>query len=226
MKLLLIEDDPSIARFTQRGLTAEGYTVDWHRDGHKVAASLAGGDYCAAVLDLGLPDSDGLDLCSDLRAAGIDTPIIMLTARTTLQDRLDGFDRGADDYLAKPFAFTELVARLAAMIRRSGARPGRIDFGTLRLDQFAREAFVGTSRLTLSRRAFEVLAVLALGGGIPIARETLLKRVWGSEADVSDNAVDVYVGTLRRALAAYPGAPTIRTLRGKGFQLVRNDDPT
>ncbi len=226
MRLLLVEDDPGIARFALRGLTAEGYVVDWQRDGRHTAASLASGDYCAAVLDLGLPDGDGLDLCRDMRAAGIDTPIIMLTARTTLQDRLDGFDCGADDYLPKPFAFAELVARLAAMIRRSGARPGRIGFGSLRLDRFAREALVGTTRLGLSPRAFEVLAVLVAGGGAAIARETLLKTVWGSEADVSDNAVDVYVGTLRRALAAHPDAPTIRTLRGRGFQLVLKDDVT
>ena len=226
MKLLLVEDDASIARFTQRGLTAEGYAVDWQRDGRDVAASLASGSYRAAVLDLGLPDGDGLDLCRNLRAAGIDTPIIMLTARTTLQDRLDGFDCGADDYLPKPFAFAELVARLAAMIRRSAARPSSIGFGALRLDQYAREAFVGAEPLTLSRRAFEVLAVLVLGGGAPVARETLLKAVWGSEADVSDNALDVYVGTLRRALGGHPGAPEIRTLRGTGFQLVLKNDAT
>ncbi|WP_419813937.1 response regulator transcription factor [Glacieibacterium sp.] len=223
MKLLLVEDDPGIARFALRGLAAEGYVVDWHRDGRNAAASLATGSYCAAILDLGLPDCDGLDLCRDLRAAGIDTPVIMLTARTTLQDRLDGFDCGADDYLPKPFAFAELVARLAAMIRRSGMRPGRIAFGTLRLDQIAREAFVGTVRLTLSRRAFDVLAALVQGGG-PVARETLLKSVWGSDTEVSDNSVDVYIGTLRRVLAAHPDAPTIRTLRGQGFQLVLKNE--
>ena len=226
MRLLLVEDDPGIARFTQRGLVAEGYVVDWQRDGREVAASLAGGSYCASILDLGLPDGDGLDLCRGLRAAGIDTPVIMLTARTTLQDRLDGFDCGADDYLPKPFAFAELVARLAAMIRRSGTRPGRIGFGTLRLDQSVREAFVGATPLPLSRRAFEVLAVLALGGGAPIARDILLRSVWGDEAEVSDNAVDVYVGTLRRALAGHSDAPTIRTLRGQGFQLVLKNDAT
>ena len=220
MNLLLVEDDPGIARFVQRGLAAEGYQVVWQRDGRQVHDSLAGGDFSAVILDLGLPDRDGLDLCQGLRAAGIDTPVIMLTARTTLQDRLDGFDRGADDYLSKPFAFAELLARLSALIRRSSSGIGQIGFGGLRMNLAAREVVVGTVVVPLSRREFDVLAVIVRGRGNIVDRATLLHQVWGSEADITDNVVDVYVGYLRRALSGLAGAPAIRTLRGQGFYLV------
>lgn len=126
MNLLLVEDDAGIGRFVQRGLTAEGYAVTWQRDAGAVDATLRNGDFAAMVLDLGLPDRDGLSLCRALRAGGVRTPVVMLTARAMLQDRLDGFESGADDYLPKPFAFEELLARLSAAIGRAeGGDPVR-----------------------------------------------------------------------------------------------------
>ena len=220
MNILLVEDDAGIGRFVQRGLAAEGYCVTWLREAADVETTLREGDFAAMILDLGLPDRDGLTLCRMLRAGGVRTPIVMLTARAMLQDRLDGFDSGADDYLPKPFAFDELLARLAALIRRSGGTRSTIRFGPLQLDPALREVLVGDILLPLSRREYDVLAVLAAARGAIVPRDRLLAQVWGNEADVSDNVIDVYVGYLRRELRRLPHAPIVETLRGRGFRLT------
>lgn len=219
--LLLVEDDPGIARFMTRGLAAEGWQVDWRptiRAAHAALEAPAG--YAAAILDLGLPDGNGLDLCRMLRERGEDIPILMLTARGALDDRLDGFRAGADDYLPKPFAFEELVARLGVLVKRGEALRQRIlRCGALSLDMSARTASVSGTPLSLSPREFAVLACLAARGGAPVDRATLLDEAWGEQADVSANSIDVYIGYVRRALAGHPGAPRIETLRGRGFRL-------
>ncbi|MFD1786499.1 response regulator transcription factor [Sphingomonas floccifaciens] len=223
MNVLLIEDDPGIGRFVTRGLAAKGYRVAWERDGSRAAALLASNGFSAVLLDLGLPDGDGLDLARSLRSSGIVVPILMLTARGALQDRLDGFAVGADDYLPKPFAFDELVARLAVLIRRGTpavARPLR--FGALELDPERHAARVGPAAVPLSRREYLLLAALVAHGGDTVSRASLSAAVWEDEA-VSDNALDVYVGYVRRRLAEQPGAPVIVTVRGTGFRLT---DPT
>ncbi len=219
MNILLVEDDPGIGRFVSAGLTAEGYAVRWLRAGATVQATLAVEDFAVAILDLGLPDIDGAQLCADLRRDGIDTPVLMLTARDALQDRLEGFAAGADDYLAKPFAFEELLARLRVLVRRGGGAP-TLDIGALRLDLKARAARLHGADLALPRREFEVLACLARQVGQPVSRQALIDQAWGETAEVADNTVDVYVGYLRRRLAAQAGAPVIETVRGLGFRLV------
>ncbi|HEY0271338.1 MAG TPA: response regulator transcription factor [Sphingomonas sp.] len=220
--LLLVEDDPGIARFMTRGLAAEGWTVDWRPTLRTARGALAASrDYAAAILDLGLPDGDGLDLCRDLRAEGADLPVLMLTARGALDDRLDGFRAGADDYLPKPFAFAELVARLGVLIARGEAlRRRSAGYGALTLDLVARTATIGAAPLALSAREFAVIACLAAAGGGIVARADLLDEAWGEHSEVSANSIDVYVGYVRRALADHPGAPRIETLRGRGFRLV------
>lgn len=221
MKILLVEDDAGIGRFVSRGLTARGYEVAWEREGRNVADMLRSGTYAAALLDVGLPDGDGMALCRSLRTAGIRVPILMLTARGTLQDRLDGFDSGADDYLPKPFAFEELVARLAAILRRGAeAGPPPMRYDTLALDPPIRVATVGDRPLPLSRREFDLLQRLVAAAGGIVTRDALVAAVWGADAGVSDNALDVYVGYLRRRLAEIQGAPAIETLRGRGFRLL------
>lgn len=224
MNVLLVEDDPGIGRFVTRGLTARGYDVTWQRDGTHVPAMLRGGGYAAALLDLGLPDVDGLDLCRDLRRDGVATPILMLTARAALQDRLDGFAVGADDYLPKPFAFDELLARLGVLIRRGGdAKPAPLRFAALQLDPGTKTARVGDRSLPLSRREFDLLAALVAGGGSVVSRDALSNAVWGAETNVTDNALDVYIGYLRRGLAAITDAPAIETLRGRGYRMSQPD---
>ena len=219
MSVLLVEDDVGIGRFVARGLAAEGYAVTWRREAKGVCDCLAAGGFDAAILDIGLPDTDGLTLCRAVRAAGVATPIIMLTARNALQDTLEGFESGADDYLAKPFAFDELLARLAAVIRR-GTRGAPVRCGTLVLDPLARTAHVGTQAMALSRREFDLAAALARRPGRAVARATLLADAWGPDAEVGDNALDVYIGYLRRHLAKIADAPHIATVRGVGFQLM------
>ena len=222
MNILLVEDDPGIGRFVSRGLQAEGYNVEWMRSGRRVAASLASGAYAAAILDLGLPDMDGADLCQDLRANGIDTPICMLTARATLDDKLLGFRCGADDYVPKPFAFEELLARLGVLIRRS-ERTGLLNVGSLSLDSRARTAAIGGQSLMLRPREFDVLLLLARKVGQIVTRDALLDAVW-SDADVTENAVDVYIGYVRRRLSGHADAPALETVRGVGYRLQRPND--
>jgi DNA-binding response OmpR family regulator len=218
--LLLVEDDPAIGRFIQRGLAGEGHAVVWQRDGAEVRETLRRGGVDAVILDLGLPGVDGLDLCRSLRQEGVRTPIIMLTARSMLQDKLDGFESGADDYLAKPFAFRELLARLNAVIRRDGGSAEDVRFGTLRMNLRSRSAEVGGFALSLTPRAFDVLAVLARAAGEVVSREHLLEAAWSAGSDVTDNLIDVYVGYVRRALRDAPGAPQVATLKKRGFRLV------
>lgn len=217
MKILLVEDDPGIGRFVTQGLTTKGYQVQWERLAGPVPQVLKQDSFGAVLLDLGLPDGDGLDLCASLRRKGVTTPILMLTARGTLQDRLEGFESGADDYLPKPFAFDELVARLRAIVRRGAGE--RVTLGTLTLDTGTREARVSDRTLTLGRREFDLLARLAAAAGAIVPRATLIDAVWG-DAEVSDNALDVAAGHVRRALAAHPDAPMLETLRGRGLRLI------
>jgi DNA-binding response OmpR family regulator len=221
MNILLIEDDPGIGRFVSQGLTGEGYAVEWLRTGRDVPRRLRAESFTAAILDLGLPDIDGLDLCRSLRHEGVETPILMLTARDTLEDKLDGFGSGADDYLSKPFAFAELLARLKAVARRGPPAPGRIlTVGVLKIDLTAREVTVGAEALSLPRREFEVLAAIAHRPGHVVSRQQILDAAWGAEAEITENSVDVYVGYLRRRLAHFSPGPRIETVRGVGFKIL------
>lgn len=219
LNILLVEDDPGIGRFLHRGLQAEGYAVEWQTSGRRAASRLASGLFNAAILDLGLPDADGADLCREARANGVDLPICMLTARSALEDKLDGFRCGADDYLTKPFSFEELLARLGVMIRRGTTRrEDRLAVGELVLDIKARCARVEGQELTLSRREFDATLPRPSGGA---GRHpwSVARRCLGADADVTENAVDVYIGYLRRHLAGFAQAPTIATVRGVGFAL-------
>lgn len=220
VNILLVEDDAGIGRFVTRGLAARGYRVAWERDGSRAVALLADTGFAAVLLDLGLPDGDGLEVARALRRARNGVPILMLTARGALQDRLDGFDAGADDYLAKPFAFEELAARLAVLVRRgTPPPPAPPSFGALALDPVRHAAQVDGRPLALSRREYALLATLVAYGGAVVRRADLAASVWEPGA-VSDNALDVYVGYVRRRLADHPAAPAIVTVRGTGFRLA------
>jgi len=221
MNILLVEDDAGIGRFVRNGLAQRGYDVTLERDGSRAQSLLAAGGFSALILDRTLPDGDGLDLCRRLRDAAIRVPIILLTARGTLQDRLDGFAGGADDYLPKPFAFEELVARLKAVIGRGqGGAPDPLVFASLVLEPRDRTARIGSNPLPLSPREFDLLHALMRGAGEIVSRGALLTAVWGEEAEVSDNALDVYVGYLRRRLADGGGRLVVETHRGRGFRLA------
>ena len=174
MNILLVEDDPGIGRFVHRGLMAEGYMVEWQTSGRRARPRLASGLFHAAILDLGLPDMDGADLCREARQDGVDLPICMLTARASLDEKLEGFRCGADDYLTKPFSFEELLARLAVMVRRREGRDAeRLSLGSLAIDIRARTAQIERKPLDCSRREFDLLLCLARQAGQVVSRSQI-----------------------------------------------------
>jgi two-component system OmpR family response regulator len=221
MRVLVVEDDIKLARALQRGLGLDGYTVETVRTGDEGLAVATTGQFDAIVLDVMLPGLDGFALCETLRARGQLTPVLMLTARTAVGDRIRGLDGGADDYLVKPFDLGELRARLRVLIRRGPAGHSQLlQVGSLRVDPATRIATRRGHQIELTAREFDVLEALARSPGAPVSREALLTAVWAEDPDVSPNVVDVYIGYLRKKLERPRGPRLIRTVRGKGFLLV------
>jgi two-component system OmpR family response regulator len=220
VRLLLVEDDEKLARAVARGLRHEGYAVDVAPDGDQALMLGAVWDYDAIVLDVMLPHRDGLAVCAELRERGCWAPVLMVTARTQVPDRVAGLDAGADDYLPKPFAFDELLARLRALLRRApGERPALLEAGDLVVDPATREVRRAGTRVTLTAREFAVLEYLARHKGEAVTRTRLLEHVWDENYAGSTNVVDVYIGYLRKKLEQPFDRPLIRTLRGVGWTL-------
>jgi two-component system OmpR family response regulator len=221
MRLLLVEDDDKLARALARGLRHEGYAVDLAADGDAALTSAAVWGYDAIVLDVMLPRRDGLAVCAALRERGCWAPVLMVTARDQVPDRVRGLDAGADDYLPKPFAFDELLARLRALLRRAPAeRPARLEVGDLVVDPATRAVTRAGTAVELTAREFAVLEYLARRAGDAVTRTELLEHVWDENWLGSTNVVDVYVGYLRKKLEAPFRRPLIRTLRGVGWSLL------
>ena len=219
MNILLVEDDVGIGRFISHWLRARGLTVHWERVGKHVRSLAAAGRFNAIILDLLLPDSDGLELCSDIRKAELGIPILVLTARTGLDDRLDGFSAGADDYLAKPFAFLELVARVQALLKRDRQRkPDPIILGPLRIDPNTGGVTWAGDPIELGRRSLAMLLALARARGEVVSRSALLDQIWGDDI-VTDNALDACASALRRSLALVTDCAVIEATRGQGYAL-------
>jgi two-component system OmpR family response regulator len=218
MRLLVVEDDAKLLRALDRGLKREGYAVDLASTGDDALEQAAACDYDAIVLDVMLPGCDGLTVCETLRRRDCWAPVLMLTARTEVGDRIGGLDAGADDYLVKPFDFGELLARLRALIRRGPSeRPAVVDVGDLSLDPATRTVTRGGRRIELTAREFAVLEFLVRRAGQVVSRTELLEHVWDENYDGSPNVVDVYVGYLRRKLDGEGDDRVIRTVRGAGF---------
>lgn len=215
--LLVVEDDPELRRLLVRGLAEEGFRVTAVGDG---ASALARTDDTVdgLVVDIGLPDADGRDVCHALRARGWTTPVLFLTARDAVTDRLSGFGAGGDDYLVKPFSFDELVARLRALMRRAGADPG-VDVDGLRLDPLTHAVAADGRRVSLTPTEFRVLAALAARPGIIVRRRELVRAAWPEGAIVHDNTLDQYVARLRRKLREVADEPRITTAHGVGYRL-------
>ena len=223
MKILVIEDETLILAFLERGLTAEGHAVDTATRGEDGLDRVRDGRPDVVVLDVMLPGIDGFDVLAAIRAMDPALPVIMLTARGEIADRVRGLDLGATDYLVKPFAFAELAARIRAHTRRpatSRAGRRRSRSGSLTLDLLAREAEIDGDRVPLSAREFALLAYLMRHPGQVLSRQQILDGVWGYTFDPRSNLVDVYIGYLRRKLAANGDSP-IETVRGMGYRLVR-----
>jgi two-component system, OmpR family, response regulator len=220
VRLLLVEDDAKLARAVGRGLRHEGYAVDVVADGDAALAQAAVWDYDGIVLDVMLPNRDGFDVCRTLRERDCWAPILMLTARGQVGDRIRGLDLGADDYLAKPFDFGELLARLRALVRRAPPqRPARVQVGDLVVDPSTHEVARAGVAVALTAREFAVLEYLARHAGEAVTRATLLDHVWDENFEGSTNVVDVYVGYLRKKLEQPFDRSLIRTIRGVGYAL-------
>jgi two-component system OmpR family response regulator len=220
MYLLVVEDDRKLARALERGLEREGYDVDVAYTGEDALSQAGDHDYDAVVLDVMLPGVDGFSVCEELRRRPGWLPVLMLTARADVADRIRGLDAGADDYLVKPFDFGELLARLRALVRRSPTeRPAALEVGDLRLDSATRTVTRAAREVELTAREYEVLELLVRHAGRVVSRPRLLEEIWADDYDGSANIVDVYVGYLRKKLEDPSGPRLIRTVRGVGFVL-------
>ena len=224
MHVLVVEDEPKMAELIRRVLVAERNVVDLAPDGVAAMALLTRGPFDVVVLDLMLPDLDGISVLRLMRAKGIQTPVLLLTALGSVEDRVAGLEAGADDYLPKPFAFAELLARVKALGRRPAiADSGQLAAGDVSLDGSRHVARVGDRSVELSAREFAFLGYLIRNVDHVVTRQQILDAVWGAEPDVYSNVVDLYVHYLRRKLGELDRAERLRTLRGVGYTLRSGD---
>ncbi len=224
MRVLLIEDDRKAAKLLAKGFEEEGFIVDVAPTGEAGEEHAAVNEYDVIVLDWLLPGKDGLAVCQALRARELSTPILMLTARHSLADRVNGLTTGADDYLTKPFAFAELLARTRALLRRSRlARPPVLRISDLTLDPGNRRVSRGGVRIGLTSKEYTILEVLMQNAGETVSRTRLVERVWDEASEVLDNLVDVHVSHLRKKVDRGPGPQLIHTVRGFGYRLGLSD---
>jgi two-component system response regulator MprA len=218
-RLLIVEDDSSLRDVLVRSLRAEGFAARAVATGRELLERALAAPPDAIVIDIGLPDADGRDLCQALRAHGVDAPVLFLTARDALTDRLSGFNAGGDDYVTKPFDIEEVVARLQALLRRSALDSGPAPDQSLVLDPSQHIVSSGERTQALTPTEFRLLAALAGRPGKTIHRRDLIRTAWPHGAVVHDNTLDVYIARIRRKLTQLPDAPTIKTLHGVGYRL-------
>ncbi len=220
MRILVVDDDPAVRRSLERALRLENYEVTLADDGRQALSELAVGSFDAVILDILMPEVDGVDVCRRLREAGDDTPVLLLTARDAVPDRVRGLDAGADDYLPKPFALVELMARLRALLRRKQPADGTtLRFGDLELDRLAYEVRRGGKPITLTRTEFSLLEMFLRHPRQVLTREVIMDRVWGWESESTSNSLEVYIGYLRRKTEISGEPRIIHTVRGVGYVL-------
>jgi two-component system OmpR family response regulator len=221
MRVLVVEDDPKIASFVTKGLRQAGFTVDQADDGEKGLALALSEPYAVLVVDIMLPGRDGLSLIQSLRRQKVGTPVIILSAKRSVDDRVTGLQRGGDDYLTKPFAFAELLARVHALVRRSSgaSEPTRLVAGELILDLLTRDVTRAGRRLELQPREFALLEYLMRNAGRPLSKTMILEHVWGYDFDPQTNVVDVLVSRLRTKVDRDFPAKLVHTIRGVGYVL-------
>jgi len=222
MRILLVEDEPTASRFIAKGLREARHAVDIASDGTGAAEQCQQNDYDAVILDVMLPGKDGLTVCRELRAAGSDVPVLMLTARDAVEARVEGLDAGADDYLTKPFDFRELLARVRALTRRDRRplAPERFEVRHLAIDVAGQRVWTHGREVALTSREYALLEYLARHAGEVVGRAAIAEHVWDEHYDAFSNVVDVYVQRLRRKLDGPDEASLIRTRRGQGYQLI------
>jgi two-component system, OmpR family, response regulator len=220
MRVLVVEDERKLGELLRRGLGEEGYAADLADRGEEALWMAQAVSYDAIVLDVMLPGADGFEICRRLRGNGVWSPVLMLTARDAVDDRVSGLDAGADDYLAKPFAFEELLARLRALTRRAPAeRPPVLEVGDLRLDPAAHKAWRGDQELVLSAKEFALLELFMRRPGLTLSRTQLLDGAWDMAFESRSNVIDVYIRYLREKIDRPFGRDSIETIRGVGYRL-------
>jgi two-component system OmpR family response regulator len=220
VRVLIVEDDLRMASLIRRGLVKEGLAADVAPSGEEALVSSQAHAYDAIVLDVMLPGIDGFETCRRLRGADVWAPVLMLTARDSVEDRVAGLDTGADDYLVKPFAFAELLARLRALVRRGESeRPAVLEIGDLRLDPATRDVSRGSTEIRLSAKEFALLETFMRRPGAVLSRYDLLENAWDFAYENRSNIVDVYVRRLRMKIDAPFGVDTLETIRGVGYRL-------
>ena len=226
MRLMLVEDHERFADFIRVSLGKEGFTVDAVHNAEDAEAAFSAVSYDAILLDLGLPDADGLDLLKDWRNRGYETPVLIITARDGVDDRVQGLNLGGDDYLVKPFAMEELVARVRALLRRPGGALGTVmTAGNVTFDATAREVQIGGKTVPISRREMGVLEHLMRRVGHVVPKDVIEDKMYGFDEEVSSNSVEVHVSRLRKRLSEAGAEVTIHTLRGVGYLLSDDDAP-
>ena len=226
MRLLLVEDDRTISRFLLKGLREDHHVVDLAEDGLAALDQTGAADYDVVVLDLMLPGLDGFELCRRMRGQGLDTPVLVISARDAVRDRVHALDCGADDYLVKPFVFEELLARLRALGRRGRNRQTAriLSYGSLTIDPVDHRVVVNQQTLSLTATEYRLLEYLVRRAESIVTRDQLAEYVWGGHYDPASNLADVYVGYIRRKLQAAQALPGIHTVRGLGYILKQQND--
>jgi heavy metal response regulator len=225
MRLLLVEDDPNLGRFIQKGLQEERYAVDVAMDGEEGLSLATVNQYDLIILDIMLPKLDGLGVCRKLRADRKTTPVLMLTARETVEDRVAGLDTGADDYLTKPFAFAELLARVRALLRRGSTLPsGRLQALDLELDPVSHRVWRAGQEIPLTNKEFALLEYLLRNTNQVLTRTAIIEHVWDIHYDSMTNIVDVHIRALRSKIDRNFPPPLIHTVRGVGYVLKTEED--
>lgn len=219
MKVLIVEDDESVARFLKQATTEAGYATEVIDDGLQALQMAKTLPFDVILLDVMLPGMNGFDVCRQLRAANIMTPILIITARDTIEDKLAGLDGGADDYIVKPFQVAELLARIRALLRRGNSSPTILHVADLTLDPATRQARRGDKVITLSGTEYALLEYLMRNAGRVMTRSMILDHVWQYDFDGNDNVLDVYISYLRRKIDKGYAQPLIHTLRGVGFKM-------
>jgi DNA-binding response OmpR family regulator len=221
MKVLIVEDQERLGRFLKQGMTEHAYTVCWVGSCAEARDALCETNYDVIVLDLGLPDGDGLDLLREWRKSGFNEPVLILSARDTVEDRIDGLNFGADDYLPKPFSLEELLARLRSLIRRhSSAKDTVLEYRNVRLDLLGHTVHNDGQSVDLTSREFALLEIFMQNVGRILPRTLISEKIWAAHFDVDTNLLDVYMSRLRTKLDTIPDKPLFKTIRGVGYQLV------
>jgi two-component system copper resistance phosphate regulon response regulator CusR len=219
MRILVIEDEKKIASFIKRGLKEEGYMIDVAYDGEEGYRLSRENDYDLILLDIMLPKRDGISLCRQLRDDGVTTPVLMLTAKDSVQDKVTGLDSGADDYLTKPFAFEELLARIRALMRKRSPLATKLQAGDLVLDLITHRVTRAGREIVLTMREYALLEYLMRNGGTVVTRTMITEHVWDIDFDTSTNVIDVYINYLRNKIDSGQQKKLIHTVRGRGYLL-------